>query len=398
MKKNKKIFIVTEFFSANQNSTGYFWEKIIKKFASENWTVNLIAPDYGDVEFSRYPKSVIFDIFKLKKTIKNNIISKISLQFFSSFSLAKIIFLKKNNDELFLSGTNPAAFLIFMPFLKRVKKAKWVLLMHDLYPDNLLAAGYFKENNLIYKLINSYYSFVYNSADGICVIGRDMQKKMEEKVKDKDKIFLVQNWVSADDVYRIDKKESFIIKYLGWENKKVFQFFGNFGKLQDLGNIINAIELIDKDDICFLFIGGGSEEKLVQDLIARNKRKNIFFYGKLCSSMRSEGLSACDFSIVSLADGMLGLGVPSKAYFTMAADRKILGILDKDSEIALTILENNIGVVVPPGDSKSLAAKIVELSNCSEFDKFSSPRDVFLQKFNEDDLLNKFFLNINRFV
>ena len=84
MNTSKKIFIITEFFSANQNSTGYFWEKLIKKFASENWIVNLIAPDYGDVEFSRYPKSVIFDVFKMRKSRNNNFISKILFQLSSS--------------------------------------------------------------------------------------------------------------------------------------------------------------------------------------------------------------------------------------------------------------------------------------------------------------------------
>lgn len=394
MNYHNKIFIATEFFSSSQNSTGYFWDKLIHKFESEGWIVNLIAPYYGDVEINEGAKSVIYDFFKINKKKGDGFLVRLLIQLYIVFKFLKKIIFRKNTGELFLTGTNPALLLFFMPLLKKMKKIKWILLVHDVYPDNLVAAGFIKRNNLIYKIFYKYYLFVYASADKIFVIGRDMRENIEGKVKDRNRIFYVPNWVGSEDISVINKKDSLILKELGWEDKKVFQFFGNFGKLQGLNNIIAAINKIDRDDICFLFIGDGTERGLIEEFIKNNKNGNIFYYGSLSEDMRSEGLAACDFAIVSLSAGMLGLGVPSKAYFTMAADRRILGVMDEKSEIALTVCENNIGVIVPPGDPDRLAVEILELCDCFDSYKFSSPRDVFLNNFNEKYLLDKFLLNI----
>ncbi|MNV31009.1 hypothetical protein D3C71_1222980 [compost metagenome] len=48
-------------------------------------------------------------------------------------------------------------------------------------------------------------------------------------------------------------------------------------------------------------------------------------------------------ALISLEPGTFGLGVPSKAYFSMAADRPILAVMDARSEISLVVEENDIG-------------------------------------------------------
>ena len=71
-------------------------------------------------------------------------------------------------------------------------------------------------------------------------------------------------------------------------------------------------------------------------------------------SMQKDFLNACDVAIVTLSDGMYGLGVPSKSYNIMAAGKPILYIGDEKSEIALCIKEYNIGWLVKPNDPYSL--------------------------------------------
>ncbi|MCP5877696.1 hypothetical protein NL390_35070, partial [Klebsiella pneumoniae] len=70
---------------------------------------------------------------------------------------------------------------------------------------------------------------------------------------------------------------------------------------------------------------------------------------------------SCDIAIVTLAEGMLGLGVPSKAYFTMAADRPILAIMEEDAEVANMVKEHSIGWVCEPNDPVRLASLIDEI-------------------------------------
>ena len=54
-------------------------------------------------------------------------------------------------------------------------------------------------------------------------------------------------------------------------------------------------------------------------------------------------LAACDIALVTLQEGMYGLGVPSKTYNILASGRPILFLGPKDSEIDLLVREKGIG-------------------------------------------------------
>jgi len=55
--------------------------------------------------------------------------------------------------------------------------------------------------------------------------------------------------------------------------------------------------------------------------------------------------------------------VPSRMYNIMAAGKPIIAITDEDSELAMVILEENIGWVVGPGDVAGFISAIQEAKN-----------------------------------
>ena len=105
-------------------------------------------------------------------------------------------------------------------------------------------------------------------------------------------------------------------------------------------------------DISFLFIGGGAKVEMIKNF--SEQKENVIYVGFQERSMQKDFLNACDVAIVTLSDGMYGLGVPSKSYNIMAAGKPILYIGDEKSEIALCIKEYNIGWLVKPNDPYSL--------------------------------------------
>ena len=124
------------------------------------------------------------------------------------------------------------------------------------------------------------------------------------------------------------------------------------GHAQGLDNILSAITLIDNEDISFLFIGGGAKADVIREF-SRN-RENVICLGFQDRSHQNDFLNMCDVGIVTLSDGMYGLGVPSKSYNIMAAGKPILYIGDENSEIALCIKEYSLGWVVVPDDPYAL--------------------------------------------
>lgn len=106
-------------------------------------------------------------------------------------------------------------------------------------------------------------------------------------------------------------------------------------------------------------------------------------------SRKSEGLAFCDVAFVSLQKGMLGLGVPSKTYFSLAADRPIMAIVEKESEIGLLINESEVGWKCEP-DSPALLANMVDVI-CSNpvLIKKMKPREIFEKNYTGAQSLNR---------
>ena len=72
---------------------------------------------------------------------------------------------------------------------------------------------------------------------------------------------------------------------------------------------------------------------------------NVIFHGPYFRSQQEEIIGAAHVSIVTISEGMFGLGVPSKTYNIMAAGRPILYFGPEDGEIGLMVKENRIGYI-----------------------------------------------------
>ena len=256
----------------------------------------------------------------------------------------------KKGDEL-LVVTNPAFLLVFMPLISFLKGIRYKLLVHDIFPENMVAIRRMKDSSFAYHFFRVIFNKSYSNADVCISIGRDMREILRKKTQGKTNIVLIPNWADNEDITPLCKKETFLYKKLHISSF-IFQFAGNLGHAQGLDNILSAITLIDNEDISFLFIGGGAKADVIREF-SRN-RENVICLGFQDRSHQNDFLNMCDVGIVTLSDGMYGLGVPSKSYNIMAAGKPILYIGDENSEIALCIKEYSLGWVVVPDDPYAL--------------------------------------------
>lgn len=390
----KKVFVVSEFIDPDQNSTGYFWSKIIQKLSQSDAIdkLHVVAP-YPSNEAYQYQKlysDVEFLMFPHAPYNKNSLGARIVGQFKQTYSFSRILTRNLTKDTTVVSGTNPLLLLLLLAVLRLFIPFKWYLLVHDIFPENLVPAGLIKKESLVFKLLNVIFNRVYSRVDHLIVIGRDMKDLLEKRTGHQ-YITVIPNWVDFDEVEVIPKNESTIIKSLGWEDNIVFQFFGNIGRVQGISNLLVAIDMVENPVAKFLFIGGGAEVETVKCFVADNQNKDkVAYIGELCTQQRSLGLSSCDIAIVTLAEGMLGLGVPSKAYFSMAADKPILAIMSDKAEVASMVKEHLIGWVCPTNDPVALVKLINQICQDRLSEINSSPRSVLQEFYHQDRLLQKF--------
>ena len=385
MDYEKNITICTQFVNGKSNTTGYMFEKLIC-FLEDKYCLKVISTDSTQTRTNH--------IVVRPQQLSNSFFPRLIGLLIVSLSLIRNTVRNVSSNEIIITGTNPILLLFFLPILKRFKRLKWVLLVHDLYPFNLLVSQNIT-NGFLRHSLEFIFKKIYDSADQIIVIGRDMKTKLTQFTNTD--IDVIQNWVSVDDVEAIKRENSAILKSLNWNTQfTVFQYFGNMGRLQDIENILAAIRLVEAENARFIFIGKGSHSHLVINYINEHSPTNLIHFGTLDMLEKSQGLAACDVTMVSLGKDMLGLGVPSKSYFSLAAGKPILAIMDFESEISMAVTEHNLGWCCEPGNPESLASIIDEICLNNVGNNFTNPRDKFIKCYNDKILLPKFQSVINR--
>lgn len=378
------VIIVSEFVSSKQNSTGYYWSGIINKAAEDFKTVRVVCSTLP--EYEKKNELVQYDEVSSLPYNKKQLVGLVR-RLFTEIRLSWQFFIRtrkniKLNTILF-TGTNPPVFLFLIFLLKKTRNFKWVILVHDVFPENLVTANAISQANLVYKLTKRLFDRVYSSSDSMIVIGRDMKELMEIKTKQQVEIIYISNWASSSDINLIPRESSVYLKELGWSKYVVFQFFGNLGRVQDIPNILEAITLVKSSKAAFLFIGSGVMKKYTQEFIAKHKDLKIVYLGEINAEYRSEALSACDVAIVSLSKGMKGLGVPSKAYFSMAADKPLLVVSDDGSELARVVSDLGVGWHCNSGAPATLACMIDDICEVDLSEKKGKIYSVFRKNFSD---------------
>lgn len=347
MNNTNKILIVTEYFYPGSRPDNYLITEITKTLSKvQGGKIQVICNSElnGEKELS----FVAGKITRLtnSKLDKDKILFRIVRFIMSTFKLSlNTIYNLKKNDILF-GVTNPAFIIVFFAILKKCIKFKYVLLVYDVFPENLISANILRQKSMMYNLIKKIYDWSYSQADHLIVIGRDMEKLIKNKTLDTVKTSLITNWCDVSLVIPTLKQDNKIIQEFNMEDKIIFSFTGNFGRVQGIQRLLEIASCVKSDKFRLLFIGDGAMLPEIKSHINNSKRNNVIYAGSFPSSEQNIFLNACDVAIVSLSHSMLGLGVPSKSYYNMAARKPILYFGDVSSEIALVIQEHNIGWVI----------------------------------------------------
>ena len=360
-----RTWIFSEYYYPVVVTTGYYVTEIAEYLAVKGLDVGVITSNntyYTSDVSSNLEKEYYHDVNIYRKVHKqinkdNNIkrvLRLLSLSF--SFFWMSLRYIKRGEHVIVL--TNPAFFLLFMPIVRFITGCKYHILVHDIFPENLSSLGKVNQKGFLYRLLKGIFDKAYSNADSLISIGRDMSSVLESKTKGRSHIELITNWADVDEVTPISKEDTETYNGIRAfsEGHVLFQFAGNLGKAQGLDNLMKAISNVESDEARFLFVGAGAKLEDV-NAFAEHNEKTISL-GFVCRSKQNDFLNACDIGIVTLADGMYGLGVPSKSYNIMATGRPILYIGEEDSEIAICIKKYEIGWIVRPNDPIALKDQI----------------------------------------
>ena len=396
----KKLWVISEFYYPIVTSTGYYMTEIAEYLAAKGIEVHVICTNacYNEKlpQFDIAKEEIHNNVFihrTLTGTIdKNNFFKRTIRLLISSFRLFFKIVHKVSRGDVILIVTNPAFLLLAMPFVKFLKRTRYVLLVHDIFPENVLSIGKIKQSSYGYRVLKKIFDWAYSKADTCISIGRDMTEVIQSKTENSKSIVYIPNWADIVNVYPKAKEATCYYQQLNLEDKFIFQFAGNLGQVQGLDNILATIGLVDNPALHFLFIGSGAKENLIREFANKAPLHNVTFLGFQERHLQNEFLNMCDVALISLSDEIYGLGVPSKSYNIMAAGKPILIIADKDSEISRCVKEYQIGWVVSPNNPLLLKSTFEEIYRCKDLSTIGArSRKVAEEHFSKDVILEKYY-------
>ena len=340
-------WIVSEMFYPDEVSTALIMTEIAEKYA-EDGKVGIICGPKGYEKSYKQQNKIInsnIDIHRVnvKNFDKNKIISRVMRLILLTIKMAFKVASKIKREDEVLVVTNPIFLLIPIAFLKFFLKFKLNILVHDVFPDNLIPAKLISKNSIKFKILNKLFNWAYRKADNLIVLGEDMAEIMVNKLHIYDhKIKVIPNWYDLN-VFSIPNFNCSEYYDIDLNNKIVLGFAGNIGRVQGISQFIECFIEAANESLVLILIGDGAMKKDIEKDIADKNAKDIFLIGSKSRDEQNDFLNACDIALITLSEGMKGLGVPSKTYNIMAVGKPILYIGDKTSEVDNYIKKYNNG-------------------------------------------------------
>jgi glycosyltransferase involved in cell wall biosynthesis len=363
----QRVWIVSELYYPELTSTGYFLTGIAEGLAAD-YDVSVLCgqPSYW-ARGTSAPTSEIRNGVHVQRgpatTLDKN---KVVFKFVNLITISLSIFFSAlfrfRAGDIVIAVTNPPLLPYLMVLACRLRGARFVLLIHDVYPEIFTRLGILTLQSIPVRVLDHASRWLYNSADRIIVLGRDMRDIVAEKLNGRrNRVVIATNWGDTEAVFPQPLSENLLLSKLNLEGRFVVQYCGNIGRTHGIEDIAEAAELLAPDpEFHFLLIGWGAKKHWAILQKQERKLENLTILDPLSQKEFCDGLNACNVAIISFSSGMAGISVPSRMYNVLAAGKPLLAVCDDDSELAAVVREEEIGWVVPSGRADLIVSTLRE--------------------------------------
>ena len=271
----------------------------------------------------------------------------------------KLLFAPKH--DIVMALTTPPLIGLVAVAIGRLRGMQVVALMQDVYPDVAIALGALRRRSLLSRTLGWLTRQMLKGSTRIIVLGECMKDRIVEIIGPErlSRIDVIHNWADGATIKPIDEKESSFAARNRIGNAFVVMFSGNLGQVNDFETLMESASLLkNRPDIQFVFIGEGAKKTYIAEYARINNLTNVRLLPYQPQEDLRVSLAAGHASVVTLADGLAGLSVPSKSYGIMAAGRPILFVGDRRSSIAALVQTHDCGEVIDCGDAARVAQVI----------------------------------------
>lgn len=264
-------------------------------------------------------------------------------------------------DVIFVDS--PPLFLALTALvLAKLKGARWVMNVADLWPDSLAVSGLIK-SGLLLRTATFLEMFLYKSADWVGAVTEGIRNVLiEEKKLPPEKVLFLPTGVDMN-LFQPRTVDERLLDEFKLRGKSLFVYAGLMGYAQGLPLLLEAAAALrDRPDIAIVFVGDGPVRGELQARTNRMGLTNVIFLDPVPLEQMPRWWSISRAALVPLKDHVIHLGArPSKTLPPLASGVPV--IYSGRGEMAEIISDANAGIVVPPEQVAPLVQSIVQLAD-----------------------------------
>ena len=263
-------------------------------------------------------------------------------------------------DYIFVES--PPLFIGFtVLFAKRIKGAKVIFNVSDLWPESAVSLGLVRNKYLI-SLTEALERHIYKVSWRISTQTEGIIRSLMERGIPKEKLVFLPNGVDPK-LFEPIEPDPALLRELKLEGKFVILYAGTMGYAHGLEVALQAADILRiYEEVVFLFVGDGSEKPRLEKMAAEMNLPNVRWVDFQPITEMKRYYSLASINLSTLRRYKLSEGVrPSKVFPGLASAKPLIYV--GEGEGAKIVLESGGGVVLPPEEPELLAQAILDLKN-----------------------------------
>ena len=356
-------------FDINQNN---IYSDLIRKFISKNHSLYIVSPlERRFNKKTSHTKGKNYELLQIQtlNLQKTNIIEKGISTMLIGYLFKKGIrkYFGNVHYDLILHSTPPITFTKVIAFYKKKYQPTVYLLLKDIFPQNAVDLGLFSKNTLIHKYFRLKEKQLYDISDHIgCMSNANLEFVLKHNPHlDKDKVEVNPNTIELLDHSTIANVTFPYLTQL--KGKVVFVYGGNLGLPQGIDFLLEVILYCkDLNNVFFLIIGSGTEQKKINHWFELHKPTNALFIDELPKDQYNSVLQRCHVGLIFLHPDFTIPNYPSRLLSYMEHKMPVICATDEVTDIGKDAEKGNYGYWCKSGNLEKIKQFVILLSENKE--------------------------------
>jgi glycosyltransferase involved in cell wall biosynthesis len=381
-----KILYLHQYFNTNENSGGtrsYEFSNELTKAGHEVVVITGKKTDQSSIKNER------LKVISTNTKYSNDMgFLRRVLSFFHYILFSIILSLKVKNIDVVFATSTPITIGVPGYIISKLKRAKFIFEVRDVWPDVPIELGFINNKALIY-LLKKYELFIYKHADYIIALSKGMKNNILSKGNFKNKLSVITNLANLEMYNNIEIDEKKIKKNYGLENKFICIHPGTMGFVNGLDFILDTANYTKEiEEVHYLLIGSGKEKDKLKTRVKKENLKNVTIADPLPKKDIIKVIKASDLGLMVVRNDfkILEDNSANKFFDFLAAGLPIL--INYEGWQKETLENNEAGFSTLT--SKEMADKIIYLNNNRTLrDNIAKNSKDIAEKYSKKNACNK---------